>query len=128
MDAQKDILLKLLANNPDRIDFRVTLRTSWNLIQEQQFRSSSEGEIPQEKFGFPVQPPPLPLRGEGGGIPLGGGAGEVLFNRYIGPHACKHRDCKIAKRRPLSTPGAVMMRLSRNHGEYVTPRARGVSS
>jgi hypothetical protein len=77
MDAQKDILLKLLANNPDRIDFRVTLRTSWNLIQEQQFRSSSEGEIPQEKFGFPVQPPPLPLRGEGGGIPLGGGAGEV---------------------------------------------------
>ena len=78
MDAQKDILLKLLANNPGRIDFRVTLRTSWNLVQEQQFRSSSEAEIPQEKLGFPVPPAPTPpLEGGGEGIPWGGGAGGV---------------------------------------------------
>jgi hypothetical protein len=66
MDAQKDILLGLLANNPDQIGPRVTLRTSWNLIRKQHSRSSPEAEIPQKKLGFQDPcPPPLPLGGGG---------------------------------------------------------------
>ena len=46
MDAQKDILLGLLANNPDQIGPRVTLGASWNIIQKQHSQSSPEAEIP----------------------------------------------------------------------------------
>ena len=76
MDAQKDILLGLLANNPDQVGPRVTLRASWNLIQKQHSRSSPEAEIPQEKLGFQDPcPPPLPL---------GGGAIEPgAWNIYV---------------------------------------------
>jgi hypothetical protein len=46
MDAQKDLLVGLLGNNPDQIGPRASLRTSWNLIRQHYFQSSSETEIP----------------------------------------------------------------------------------
>ena len=66
LDAQKDILLGLLANNPEQIGFGVTLRTSWNLIQKQHIRNSSEAEILRKSLDIQSpQPSPLPLRGRG---------------------------------------------------------------
>ena len=106
MDAQKDILLKLLANNPDRIDFRVTLRTSWNLVQEQQFRSSSEAEIPQEKLGFPAPPAPTsPLEGGGGGYTMGAGGGRGPRTLDPGSYI------RICRRVPTFRDGIEMRRL-----------------